>query len=151
MDCAGCGHRPGGAGADPGTATLRRSAGPSHARYGWLRSRGGAASRPRHENRPRGHPDVQVNDAARQGATAGADHICGAEDGFRSVGTRGAASLGEHEPPVPGFGAGMTYAILVVEDNERNLKLLRDELEYAGYEVRAARSAEDGITFAVSK
>ena len=45
----------------------------------------------------------------------------------------------------------MTYVILVVEDNERNLKLLRDVLEYAGYEVRAARTAEDGITFAVSK
>ena len=29
----------------------------------------------------------------------------------------------------------MTYVILVVEDNERNLKLLRDVLEYAGYDV----------------
>jgi two-component system cell cycle response regulator DivK len=45
----------------------------------------------------------------------------------------------------------MTYAILVVEDNERNLKLLRDVLEYAGYDVRVARTAEDGITSAVSE
>jgi len=45
----------------------------------------------------------------------------------------------------------MTYAILVVEDNERNLKLLRDVLEYAGYAVRVARTAEDGITSAVSE
>jgi CheY-like chemotaxis protein len=45
----------------------------------------------------------------------------------------------------------MTYVILVVEDNERNLKLLRDVLEYAGYEVRAAQTAEDGIALAVSK
>ena len=45
----------------------------------------------------------------------------------------------------------MTYVILVVEDNERNLKLLRDVLEYAGYDVRAARTAEDGITLAVSE
>jgi two-component system cell cycle response regulator DivK len=45
----------------------------------------------------------------------------------------------------------MTYAILVVEDNERNLKLLRDVLEYAGYDVRVARTAEDGITLAVSE
>ena len=44
----------------------------------------------------------------------------------------------------------MTYVILVVEDNERNLKLLRDVLEYAGYDVRVARTAEDGITSAVS-
>jgi CheY-like chemotaxis protein len=45
----------------------------------------------------------------------------------------------------------MTRVILVVEDNERNLKLLRDVLEYAGYEVRAAQTAEDGIALAVSK
>ena len=45
----------------------------------------------------------------------------------------------------------MSYMILVVEDNERNLKLLRDVLEYAGYDVRVARTAEDGITLAVSE
>jgi two-component system cell cycle response regulator DivK len=45
----------------------------------------------------------------------------------------------------------MTHVILVVEDNERNLKLLRDVLEYAGYDVRAARTAEDGIILAVSE
>ena len=45
----------------------------------------------------------------------------------------------------------MTYMILVVEDNERNLKLLRDVLEYAGYDVRAARTAEDGITLALNE
>src|SRR6516165_12486272 len=151
MDGAGCSHGPGGAGTDSGTATLRRAAGPSHARYGWFRSRGGAASRPRHEIRPRGHPDVQVNDPAGQGATAGADHVCGAQDGVRSVGPCGTAPLGQHESPVPGFGVGMTHLILVVEDNERNLKLLRDVLEYAGYDVRAARTAEEGITLAVSE
>jgi CheY-like chemotaxis protein len=45
----------------------------------------------------------------------------------------------------------MTYLILVVEDNERNLKLLRDVLEYAGYDVRVARTAEDGISLAASE
>jgi two-component system, cell cycle response regulator DivK len=45
----------------------------------------------------------------------------------------------------------MTHVILVVEDNERNLKLLHDVLEYAGYDVRAARTAEDAITLAVSE
>ena len=45
----------------------------------------------------------------------------------------------------------MTHVILVVEDNERNLKLLRDVLEYAGYDVQVARTAEDGITSAVSE
>ena len=45
----------------------------------------------------------------------------------------------------------MSYVILVVEDNEQNLKLLRDVLEYAGYDVRTARTAEDGLTLAVSE
>ena len=45
----------------------------------------------------------------------------------------------------------MTYIILIVEDNERNLKLLRDVLEYAGYGVRAARTAEDGIALALNE
>ena len=44
----------------------------------------------------------------------------------------------------------MTHVILVVEDNEKNLKLVRDVLEYAGYDVRVARTAEEGITLAVS-
>ena len=38
--------------------------------------------------------------------------------------------------------------ILVVEDNERNLKLLRDVLLFAGYEVISARSAEQGVALA---
>jgi two-component system, cell cycle response regulator DivK len=45
----------------------------------------------------------------------------------------------------------MTHVILVVEDNERNLKLLRDVLEYAGYDVRVARTAEDGLTLAAKE
>ena len=45
----------------------------------------------------------------------------------------------------------MTHVILVVEDNERNLKLLRDVLDYAGFDVRVARTAEDGITLAASE
>jgi two-component system, cell cycle response regulator DivK len=45
----------------------------------------------------------------------------------------------------------MTYMILVVEDNERNLKLLRDVLEYAGYDVRVARTGEDGVSQAASE
>src|SRR5215467_1389690 len=144
-------HRSGGASADPGTATLRRPARPSHARYGWFRSRGGPASGPQHENRPRGHPDVQVNDPAGQGAATRAHHVCGTQNGVRPVGPRRNPPLGKHKSPVHGFGAGMTHVILVVEDNERNLKLLRDVLEYAGYDVHAARTAEDGIALAASE
>ena len=39
----------------------------------------------------------------------------------------------------------MTHVILVVEDNERNLKLLCDLLEYEGYDVRVARTGEDAV------
>jgi len=45
----------------------------------------------------------------------------------------------------------MNHVILLVEDNERNLKLVRDVLEYVGYDVRVARTAEDGIALAVKE
>lgn len=40
------------------------------------------------------------------------------------------------------------YRILVVEDNERNLKLVRDVLQFAGYDVVEARSGEQGVALA---
>jgi two-component system cell cycle response regulator DivK len=41
--------------------------------------------------------------------------------------------------------------ILVVEDNAKNMKLVRDVLEYAGYEVIEATSGEDGVRLAESE
>ena len=41
-----------------------------------------------------------------------------------------------------------SYRILVVEDNELNLKLVRDVLSYAGYQVMEARSGEQGVELA---
>lgn len=38
--------------------------------------------------------------------------------------------------------------ILVVEDNEQNLKLVRDVLEFKGYEVVAAGTGEEGVEMA---
>jgi two-component system, cell cycle response regulator DivK len=40
------------------------------------------------------------------------------------------------------------HRVLVVEDNERNLKLVRDVLQFAGYEVLSARSGEQGVALA---
>jgi two-component system cell cycle response regulator DivK len=40
--------------------------------------------------------------------------------------------------------------ILVVEDNEKNLKLVRDVLQYAGFDVVAASSAEQGVAIALA-
>ena len=41
--------------------------------------------------------------------------------------------------------------ILVVEDNARNLKLMRDVLDFAGFEVVAASSAEEGLAIALER
>ena len=38
--------------------------------------------------------------------------------------------------------------VLIVEDNERNLKLVRDVLGFAGFSVLEARDAEAGIELA---
>jgi two-component system, cell cycle response regulator DivK len=38
--------------------------------------------------------------------------------------------------------------VLVVEDNARNLKLVRDLLEHAGYRTLEATTAEDGLALA---
>ena len=39
--------------------------------------------------------------------------------------------------------------VLIVEDNEKNMKLARDLLQYAGMRTLEATSAEDGIVIAV--
>ena len=38
--------------------------------------------------------------------------------------------------------------VLIVEDNLRNLKLVRDVLEHAGYRTLEATTAEEGVTLA---
>ena len=42
----------------------------------------------------------------------------------------------------------MTRRILVVEDNPLNLKLVRDVLQFAGYDVVEAQSGEEGLRVA---
>ena len=41
-------------------------------------------------------------------------------------------------------------SILIVEDNEKNLKLVRDVLQFKGYRTLEAETAEDGIALAQS-
>jgi Response regulator containing a CheY-like receiver domain and an HD-GYP domain len=41
--------------------------------------------------------------------------------------------------------------ILIIEDNEKNLKLVRDVLQVKGYATVEATSAEDGIRLAVER
>ena len=40
--------------------------------------------------------------------------------------------------------------ILVIEDNAKNLKLVRDVLQHAGYDVFEARTGEEGVAAAAS-
>jgi two-component system cell cycle response regulator DivK len=42
----------------------------------------------------------------------------------------------------------VTGLVLIVEDNERNLKLVRDVLGFAGFSVLEARDAEAGVELA---
>jgi two-component system cell cycle response regulator DivK len=39
--------------------------------------------------------------------------------------------------------------ILIVEDNEKNMKLLRDVLQFKGYRTIEAETGEDGVTLAM--
>lgn len=41
--------------------------------------------------------------------------------------------------------------ILIIEDNERNLKLVRDVLQFNGFSTAEARTAEDGLVLANSR
>jgi two-component system cell cycle response regulator DivK len=41
--------------------------------------------------------------------------------------------------------------ILIVEDNDKNLKLVRDVLQFNGYETAEAMTAEDGLVLARSR
>ncbi len=45
----------------------------------------------------------------------------------------------------------MKDLILIVEDNDKNLKLARDLLRYHGFDTIEATSAEDGIPLAVAR
>ena len=41
--------------------------------------------------------------------------------------------------------------VLVIEDNEKNMKLFRDLLQYAGYETVEAMTGRDGLELAVTR
>lgn len=43
---------------------------------------------------------------------------------------------------------GASRLILIVEDNERNLKLVRDVLQFHGFQVLEAMTGEDGVALA---
>ncbi len=44
-----------------------------------------------------------------------------------------------------------TNLILIIEDNEKNMKLVRDVLQVKGYETMEAGTAEDGLAMAAAR
>ena len=48
-------------------------------------------------------------------------------------------------------GSTKAKLILIVEDNEKNLKLVRDLLQVIGYRTIEARNAEDGVALAADR
>ena len=60
----------------------------------------------------------------------------------------GSAARDEHPRAGQRGGAVTPGRILVVEDNPKNLKLVRDVLQYSGYEVVEATTGEDGVRLA---
>ncbi len=66
----------------------------------------------------------------------------------RVRGRRRARADGRHRSRSRGPRSMTQTRILVVEDNPKNLKLVRDVLTHSGYEVVEATSGEDGVRLA---
>jgi len=58
------------------------------------------------------------------------------------------STIPQHFGPAPGPESSPRKTILVVEDNELNLKLFRDLLEAHGYEVISSKDGLDGLELA---
>ena len=121
----------------------------AHARYGRVRRGGGFAQRQRDQGDPDCRADFQDVDPRRQGPLAGTDLVRGAEERVRPGRPRGPGDQSYRRDGGLWIGDDVTaQRILVVEDNERNLKLIRDVLQFAGYEVVEATSGEQGVALA---
>ena len=84
----------------------------------------------------RGHPGRDRHDARR------------ARQGARARGRRVPGQAGQPRGDDGGPGGRALSTVLIVEDNARNLKLVRDVLGHAGYETLEAPDAESGLALA---
>ena len=111
-------------------------------------------ARPRDGGHPRGRR-VGARRAGRRASSLGAAEYL-VKPVSRDELLAALARVGVTPPPLGAVGAGAgigapmsdCYRILVVEDNELNLKLVRDVLGFAGYEVIEARTGEQGVALA---
>ena len=124
----------------------------------WTAGRCSRRSRP--TRRPRSAPVVVVTmlDERPQAMALGAAEYLvkpvGRDDAPRRAGPGRCAAAPGPGPAADADARGEARdrrrPILVVEDNERNLKLVRDVLEFAGFDVVAASSAEQGVALALA-
>src|ERR671921_184686 len=123
--------------------------GPAHAGHRRAHGGRGAAGGSGDGGHPHRRADRQGAERHRQGAADRTDLVRSAEGRLRSGTAHRAGTPGRRQSPHHPGGPAMTgNRILVVEDNERNLKLVRDVLQYAGYDVIAASSGEQGVALA---
>ena len=93
-----------------------------------------------------------VDERARGVAMGAAAYLVkpvGRDDLLTALAAVGAPVAARRGPAHGARGEAMSQSrILVVEDNPKNLKLVRDVLTYAGYEVIEATTGEDGVRLA---
>ena len=98
-----------------------------------------AQGRPRHRRNPDHHRLYGRRSAQGAGARCGRISPQAGSPG------RAGQRVAERGCPARVGGVMTPSRILVVEDNPLNLKLVRDVLQFAGYEVVEAQSGEDGL------
>ena len=129
--------------------TVGRPRRPAHARHRRFRRHREPRQSPRDRRHPGRRPHGEVARGRRPRTARRPDRLRGLEVGARP--RRPCAA------PGPGLPAGRvgrtkntmstvsTERVLVVEDNDKNLKLTRDLLEYAGFTVAVATTGEDAV------
>ena len=140
-------QRRGGRPPRPPRAPARRPARPADAGHGRVRGRRAAPCGPGDRERPDHRPDARRDDPGGSRPAGRPRQPPRAEGPSRprvARRTRRAARRRAHQRA---GGRAMTV-VLIVEDNPRNLKLVRDLLEHAGHATLEAVTAEDGLALA---
>ena len=140
-------ERRGGGAPRPPRATARGPARPADARHGRVRGGRAAARGPGDRGRPHHRPHAERDDPCRARPAGRPGQSSGPEGAARPGGARRARRAARRRAHQRAGGRHMTV-VLIVEDNPRNLKLVRDLLEHAGHATLEAATAEDGLELA---
>ena len=137
-------QRRGGRPPRPPRAPARRPARPADARHGRVRGRRAAPCGPGDRERPDHRPDAPRDDAGGSRPAGRPRQPPRAEGPSRPRGARRTRRAARRRAHQRAGGRAMTL-VLIVEDNPRNLKLVRDLLGHAGHATLEAATAEDGL------